>query len=30
MGAAFLGEQEARAGDDRLDARRTRRQFGMR
>jgi hypothetical protein len=30
MGAAFLGEQEASAGDDRLDAGRTRRQFGLR
>ncbi len=30
MGAAFLGEQEAGGGDDRLDAGRTRRQFGLR
>jgi hypothetical protein len=30
MGAAFLGEQEAIGGDDRLDAGRTRRQFRLR
>jgi hypothetical protein len=30
MGAAFLEEQEASAGDNRLDAGRTRRQFGRR